>query len=141
MEAYVDTCVVAAYYWPEPLSRHAQEALRKCAMPAVSPLVEVELCSAMALKVRRGDVDAKTAGIVTSTFRGHLREGLFRIVPLESRQYEMAREWLCRLSTPLRSLDSLHLAAAFTNKLTLLTADKALAQSARHLGVPCKFIS
>ena len=48
--AYVDTSVLAAYYCPEPLSAAAQTELGQLASPTLSPLVEVELCSAVARK-------------------------------------------------------------------------------------------
>jgi predicted nucleic acid-binding protein len=53
----------------------------------------------------------------------------------------MARDWIGRFSTPLRAPDASHLAAAFDHDLTLLTADKALASAAKHLGVHCELIA
>jgi predicted nucleic acid-binding protein len=47
--AYIDTSVLVAYYCPEPLSRAAEKSIRSAASPAISPLVEVELCSARPL--------------------------------------------------------------------------------------------
>jgi len=41
----------------------------------------------------------------------------------------------------LRTVDALHLAVAFTNGLTLLTADPNLARSAKHFHVPYKRVS
>ena len=52
-----------------------------------------------------------------------------------------ARDWIGSFSAPRRTLDALHLAAAFGNDLALLTADKALARSARHFGVTCEVVS
>jgi len=43
-------------------------------------------------------------------------------------------------NTPLRTLDALHLSTVHRNGLKLLTADKALAASAKKLGVPVKLI-
>lgn len=42
---------------------------------------------------------------------------------------------MSRLTTPLRTLDALHLAVASGNNIRLVTADAALATSAQFLGV------
>ena len=47
----------------------------------------------------------------------------------------MAAGWIAQFSTPLRTLDGLHLAASCTAHLTLLTADIQLAQAAQFFGV------
>ena len=52
--AYVDTSVLVACYCAETLSPKADRAVRELAPPAISPLVEVEFHSAVALK---GNVD------------------------------------------------------------------------------------
>ena len=49
--------------------------------------------------------------------------------------YHLAREWISRFTTPLRTLDALHLAVASQNNIRLVTADTALAASAQFLGV------
>lgn len=138
---YIDTSVLAAYYCPEPLSGAAQKAIRKLATPAISPLVEVEFHSAIALKVRTGECEIATANQIVSQFRLHVKDGYYHILPLHVREYDLARDWIARFSTPLRTLDALHLATAFSHGLTLLTADKLLAQSARRLGLKSRLIS
>ncbi|MHB1158086.1 MAG: hypothetical protein ACYC26_14770 [Phycisphaerales bacterium] len=40
----------------------------------------------------------------------------------------------------MRTLDALHLAAAFANDLTLVCADKLLVRSAKQFGVKCRLI-
>jgi hypothetical protein len=139
--AYIDTSVLAAYYCPEPLSRSVQRILTKVKEPIISPLVEVELYSAIAAKVRARELDATAAGQVLGLFRKHLAGGLYGVVPIDAEEYTIAREWLSRFSSPLRAADALHLAAAFANGLMLLTADKALAQSAGHFTVRCELIA
>ncbi len=51
------------------------------------------------------------------------------------KEYDIARNWIGNFETPLRTLDALHLAVAFTNKLDIVTADIALAKSAEILGI------
>lgn len=137
---YVDTSVLAAYYCTEPLSAAAQTAIRAAHEPVISLLVEVEFAAAVALKVRTGELTAVTGREVLAVFRQHLRDGRFRVMAIESRNYEQAREWLSLFAVPLRTLDALHLATALANGLTLLTADKTLAQYAKRFGADCKLV-
>ncbi|MFO7957153.1 MAG: type II toxin-antitoxin system VapC family toxin [Candidatus Brocadiia bacterium] len=139
--AYIDTSVLVAYYCPEPLSALAQEAIERAETPTVNPLIEVEFCSALAIKVRTGELEAESAERVLGRFRQHLEEDCYRIIPIETREYLLAADWLSRFSTPLRTVDALHLASAFTVGLRLLTADRALARSAEHFGVECDLVS
>lgn len=139
--AYVDTSVLVAYYCPEPLSGLAQSSIRRARPPVISPLVEVELCSALAIKLRTGEMDIPTAQRILSCFRMHCTDGLFRIVPIGAREYAAACEWIGAFKVPLRTVDTLHLAAAFANGLALLTADKSLASAAGQLAVRCKLLA
>ena len=137
---YLDTSVLVAYYCPEPLSKAAQRAIRRARAPTISPLVEVELCSAVAAKVRTGELDKAAGTQIIATFQQHVAEGLYQVVPIAAAEYALARNWLGQFATALRALDSLHLAAAFNNGLTVLTADKALARAGKRLGVKCRLL-
>jgi predicted nucleic acid-binding protein len=139
--AYVDASVLAAYYCPEPLSRTAQREVRKRGAPVISPLTEVEFCSALAIKTRTGEMEADSARRILAQFRAHCAESRYRIVSVEAREYSVACDWIAGFSSPLRTVDALHLAAVFTNGLVLVTADKGLAKSARHFGVKHKLVS
>ena len=138
---YIDTSVLVAYYWPEKLSKAAQSAIRENAGPAISPLSEVEFLSALALKSRRGETDAKSVRRILYTFRSHRADGIYRVVPIEAREYALACEWIGTFRTSLRTLDALHLATASTNGLTLVTADRVLAESAKHFGLKHRLVS
>lgn len=137
---YLDTSVLVAYYVPEAGSSRVQKAISRQSRVAISPLVEVEIFSALNRKVRAGDLDISDARKVASLFELHLEDRLFDIVPVAAREFHIAREWLGRFSTLLRTLDALHLATAFCNDLTILTADKQLAAGAKELGVSVKAI-
>ncbi|HUT56704.1 MAG TPA: type II toxin-antitoxin system VapC family toxin [Phycisphaerae bacterium] len=139
--AYIDTSVLVAYYCPERLSRSVQKTLGKVREPAISPLVEVELYSAVAAKVRAKELQATAGRRILALFQGHLADGCYGVVPIETAEYRLALEWIGGFSSPLRAADGLHLAAAFANDLTLLTADRVLARSADHFGVRYKLIA
>jgi uncharacterized protein len=138
---YVDTSVLAAYYCPETISRRVQTRLGQLDAPTISPLVEVELHSAIATKVRRRELAEADARRILSLFQVHLADGYYRLVPIESREYQLARSWIGSFKAPLRTLDALHLAAAFANNLSLLTADKVLGRSAETLRLRCELIA
>jgi uncharacterized protein with PIN domain len=70
--AYIDTSVLVAYYCPEPLSKPAQQAIRRADPPTISPLVELELYSAVAAKVRSGDLDEAAAVRIITLLARHL---------------------------------------------------------------------
>ncbi len=98
--AYLDTSLLAAYYCPEPLSEAAQRVVMETPEPTVSRLVEVELYSAVAMKVRMGGLDTRSAGRITSLFQAHLAGGSYRVVPLDAREFAVARDWLGRFAPP-----------------------------------------
>lgn len=135
MKAYIDTSVLAAFYCPETLSQVAQRELAKVADRVISPLVELEFCSAVAMKVRTKELASDEAQRVFDLFQKHLDAGEYRVVPIENSEFVAARNWIKRLSTPLRALDAIHLATAFANALVLLTADRGLAKIASHFSV------
>ena len=137
---YIDTSVLVAYYCPEAFSPAAQEAVLASRGPVISPLVEVELTSAVAMKVRTKDLDRAEAARILSLFHVHVADGYYRMAEIGRREYDLARDWLGRFTTALRTLDALHLAAAFANGLTLVTADKILAAAARRLGLKYKIV-
>jgi uncharacterized protein len=138
--AYIDTSVLVAYYWPEKLSRAAQAEIRKAECPSISPLSELEFISALALKIRTKEINEKSAQLILSLFRRHRTDNVYRVLPVEAREYAIACEWIGMFRTSLRALDALHLAVSFCNDLTLITADRSLAESAGRLGVTCKLI-
>ncbi|MBX3169980.1 MAG: type II toxin-antitoxin system VapC family toxin [Candidatus Eremiobacteraeota bacterium] len=141
MKAYIDTSVLAAYYCPEALSPLAQSKLTSLQVPIISRLVDLEFCSAVSLKVRTGQLDPTAANRVLSLFEVHKSAGAYQWREVGPAEYQLARQWVSRLTTPLRTLDSLHLAVAFTNGISLLTADFKLSRVANELGVTYQFLA
>ena len=138
---YLDTSVLTGYYCAEERSQRVARVLSAMKGPSISPLVEVEFYCTVARKVRAGTMERSDAEMVFSRFQLHLAEPRFRILQIDSSEYALARNWIARLMTPVRALDAIHLAIASFNNLTLVTADKDLARSARHFGVKQKLIS
>lgn len=140
MKAYVDTSVLVACYCPERLSSRSEKAVRRLAGPSVSPFVEVEFSSAVAIKVRTGELAKPDGQRIVSLFRSHVGEGKFLVLPVEARHFALAREWISRFDSPLRAMDALHLAVAFTNSMPILTADAVQSRIARNLGLESRLI-
>ncbi len=140
MSVYVDTSVLVAFYVPEPLSDEAEEVLRGELGPAVSDLTDVELFSALTRKVRGGELSSADASRVRALYASHLEAGMFTRKPFKRSYFQLARDWLAMLDLSLRSLDSLHLAAASFEDLELVTADRALARAAAAVSVDCRLL-
>jgi len=139
--SYIDTSILVAYYCPERLSRAAQSAIQRAQSPTISTLSEVEFISALALKRRAREITEISSRRIVALFRQHRAEHLYRLIPIEAREFALASEWLATFRTSLRALDALHLAVAFTSGLVLITADKVFAESAEHLGIQYELIS
>ena len=137
---YIDTSVLVPYYCPEPLSSVAQQTVRDDPRPSLSDLVEVELFSALARKVRVKELTVADATRIGQQFVDHLQAGFYARVAVQRRHFETARGWLSRFTLPLRALDALHLALADAEGLRLATADRNLWTSARTLGLPALFV-
>ncbi|MBU4427521.1 MAG: type II toxin-antitoxin system VapC family toxin [Desulfobacterales bacterium] len=138
---YLDTSVIVAYYCPEALSLQVQDLLREQAKPALSFLTEVEFTSAVAKKVRLNELGSVDANRILAKFTSHVDAGLFRIIPVENHHYQLARGWIGLLTTPLRTLDALHLAIASSEELQLVTSDKSFFQAARMLDLDARLIA
>jgi len=132
---YIDTSVLAAYYCPESLSETVERALVKRPTPFISSLVEVELASVISRKHRMGELSTANSRQILRLFRQHHSERRFKMAPLSQPQYRQAHDWISTLSTPLRTLDALHLASALAVSATILTADSVMHRAAIKLGL------
>jgi uncharacterized protein len=132
--------VVVAYYCPEPLSRQAERIVRSQVRPAISDLTEVEMVSALARKTRSREILHEEAQRVVAEFLVHLETNLYARLALGREHYKLAREFIGRFTTPIRTLDALHLAVAAAGGLRLVTGDRHLALSARTVGVQTEWI-
>src|SRR5450631_1801872 len=128
--AYIDTSVLGAYYCPESLSAAAEDALRRIEAPVISILSEVEFCSLISKKRRLKELNQRQATEILDLFATHVAEGFYRRMVLTAQHYLNARQLIASLQIKLHTLDALHLAAAATETLTVLTADRELAAAA-----------
>ena len=139
--AYLDTSVLVACYVPEALSAKAQREAQRAESLLVSTLTEVELVSALSQKIRMGHLSRSDGQRVEALFQTHIQDGRFQIASPSAKEFQLARGWIAQYSTPLRTLDALHLALAHSNQEILITADRSLADSAKVLGVKFRYVS
>ena len=132
---YLDTSILAAYYCPEPLSEKVEKFLISADRPCISSLTEVELASALSRKIREKNLSSEDGNKIFNQFQTHRIESLYRLIAVEDRHYQTAKNWILQFVVPLKTLDALHLAIAAECDLTLLTADKQLVISAGYFGI------
>ncbi len=104
-------------------------------VPVISELVQLELTSALAIRVRTQTLSQEGARNVVTTFEKHLRDGYYLKDPLTSHHFQKARAFIGTFTLPLKGPDALHLVLALAGGHTLVTADEQLATNAQHLGV------
>ena len=138
---YIDTSALVAYYCPEPLSREIQDLLGQQGKPALSALTEVEMYSAVARKVRMEELDKSDGQRILAMFAAHVDAELFQMVYLEKHHWKLAKGWIGLFSTPLRTLDALHLAVVSAESLELVTSDRLMHQCAGMLGLKANLLS
>ncbi len=137
---YLDTSVLVAYYVPEPLSDLVQQRLLAASVVIVSELAQTEFVSALALRRRLGDLSLTAAQQVATLFAGHLAQGLYLSLHLNSVVYQQAQTYIQRFDLALKAPDALHLAAAALAQAPLVTADRQLARNAEVLGIDCELV-
>jgi len=89
---YFDTSVLVPYYCPERLSIAAESAMLTSSNRIISKLSEIEFVSALSLKMRAGGLDVTAARTAQSKFNLHLASGYYRSLPLQTREFELARD-------------------------------------------------
>ena len=137
---YLDTSVLVALYIPEPKSEKIQKFVSGKGKTALSSLTEVEFSSAVSRRNRMKEMSHEDGFQVISRFQIHVKSRIFEMYPVMQREYDLARDWIRKLDTPLRTLDALHLAVAFSNQLVLVTADTSFAAAAKKLGIKIEII-
>lgn len=137
---YLDASVVAAYYLEESYSSQVQEIYRLHADRFVSEFVELEVFSVLSRLVRVGSLDVRAARQSGALFTEHLEAGLYGRLRLQAHHYRWARDAIARFDLPLKSPDALHLAAAHSAGLWIVTADRQLARNAESLNVAFELI-
>jgi predicted nucleic acid-binding protein len=133
---YLDTSALLPFYREEPLSDQVQHVLSGLRSPVfISDLTKVEIASAIARWVRTTEIDEAQGILLETTFADDIDRGLFVVRPFTARHYRHAEKCLAARTTPIRSLDALHLACCHLLSLRLVTCDHIMHRSAQQFGV------
>lgn len=92
------------------------------------------------LKLRSHQINIRDANKIITLFEAHLKEGYYERLSLLPEDFALATGWIRLFSTPLRTLDALHLAMGHRKNLTLLTTDRLFYKSALKLKLSALYI-
>ena len=135
MKLYLDTSVLVALLTRDPQTSRAFRYLNDITPNLiVSDYAAAELASAIARRVRVGELTVDAARTAFATFDGFLPEAVQR-VETSSADIKNAERFLRRLDLVLRAPDAIHIAIAQRIDAPLVTFDEKMANSARMLKV------
>lgn len=137
---YVDTSVLVAYLTPEINSAAAEKFMMSAGAPlAVSSWSEVELMSALGVKIRSKQLTMEAAHDVIDSY-SRLVSPQLEHLDVADMDHRQAMILLDGWHTALRAGDSLHLAIASAHRATIYTLDRGMASAGHALGVPVELL-
>lgn len=134
---FVDTSSLVKFYYPEPDSDAVEAGLLGAERVFLSELTRVEFASAVARKVRAGEIGKTEFARLTAAFDEDCLALRFSLVALGEQIVNEARSLIDRLGLDyaLRTLDALQLASAMrAGANRFLCHDERLAQAAALIG-------
>lgn len=133
---YLDTSAAVPLFVREPASEAVDAWLESCTDPIVSSdWIVTEFASALAIKVRRAEINSRQARAAWTDFDAFCNSGL-RLLPVSRKAFKAAAMMALNTPSGLRSGDSLHLAMALEAGASgLSTADEMLEKNAKAKGL------
>jgi predicted nucleic acid-binding protein len=134
---YVDASALAKLYVPEPESERLDAFLRGRLGLMISELAITEVLSAVARRKREGGLRPELANQIRDALLADADSGSFARLHLDPAVHRDAERLLLgTASLPLRTLDALHLALAFSGAAThVLTFDRRMREAAVQSGL------
>lgn len=139
---YLDTSIIVAALVNEDASERASGFLWEAVNTTrvvVSDWTLTEFSSAIALKIRSGQLNSAYQAEIQQVFDGLVRE-TFELIPVERRHFLLAAKLAAQRNVTLRAGDALHFAVSEETRAELITLDRRMAEAGAALEIPARLI-